>query len=346
MAGPRPGDRGQLVGLRSRPDLNGRRVEVKGEAAGKDGAPRFAVRLLFGAGAGTVLKVKAANLELDKDRTLDDPAMATLVAEMQALAPGAVPEEERRDWAGLPEELLVKVAGTLVAQTEAGWAAHLKECKPWMSEEEIQKEMAKRKRDGNCLFVFARVCKEWRKAQLKVGGPLCTRVRSDVILQGRVALVKWALAEGCPRQNEEGFSMAMAAARYSHDLELVKWLFGEGGFAMDAQVIADAAVSGSLEVVQWLRGEGCPWTWTTCDVAVQQGHVEVLRWARENGAPWAAQTRDWAADKFGYTDDFGNLEDPPLPEEEYAGLMDAAQHQYQQTGTLPEWFYEMHGMNS
>ena len=28
-----------------------------------------------------------------------------------------------RDWAGLPEDLLVKVAGALVAQTEAAWAA-------------------------------------------------------------------------------------------------------------------------------------------------------------------------------------------------------------------------------
>ena len=98
-ATPEPAERGQLAGLRSRPDLNGRRVEVKGEDAGKDGAPRFAVRLLFGVGAGTVLKVKAANLDLDRDRVLD-PAMATLVAEMQALAPGAPPPEERRGWAG------------------------------------------------------------------------------------------------------------------------------------------------------------------------------------------------------------------------------------------------------
>ena len=36
--------------------------------------------------------------------------------------------------------------------------------------------------------------------------------------------------------------------------------------------------------------------------------LEVLRWARENGCPWDASTRDWAAEKLGYTDDFGNLE--------------------------------------
>ena len=56
--------------------------------------------------------------------------------------------------------------------------------------------MEDRERDGNCLFVFARVCKGWRKAQVKVGGPLRTRVASDVLLPGRVALAKWALAGG------------------------------------------------------------------------------------------------------------------------------------------------------
>ena len=35
--------------------------------------------------------------------------------------------------------------------------------------------------------------------------------------------------------------------------------------------------------------------------------MEMLRWARENGAPWYARTRDWAAAKLGYTDNFGNL---------------------------------------
>ena len=163
--------------------------------------------------------------------------------------------------------------------------------------------MAWRKFDG--LFVFARVCKEWRKAQLKVGGPLFTRVGSDVLLQGSVALVKWALAEGCPR-NRGGYTMAKIAARYGQ-AELVKWLCGEGGFEMDEEVMWQAAHGGNLELVRWLRGEGCPWDWITCYRAVQQGHEEVLRWARENGCPWAAYTRDQAGAELGYTDDFGNV---------------------------------------
>ena len=100
----------------------------------------------------------------------------------------------------LRQHLLVKVAETLVAQSEAGWAARCKELNPkqW-TEETIQKATAKRKLEGNCLFLFAMVCKGWRKAQLKVGAPLRTRLRSDVIGPGQVALAEWALAEGVPQ---------------------------------------------------------------------------------------------------------------------------------------------------
>ena len=153
--------------------------------------------------------------------------------------------------------------------------------------------------------MFALVCKGWRKAQLKVGGPLRTRVESDVILPGSVALVKWALAEGCPSEKID--TMAMVAARHGH-LELVKWLCGEGGFAMDERVMWKAAEGGYLELVQWLRGEGCAWDRWTCLYAVSKGHVEVLRWARENGCEWDAYIRDGAKD-LGYTDDLGNLVD-------------------------------------
>ena len=173
--------------------------------------------------------------------------------------------------------------------------------------------MAWRKEDGNCLFLFARVCKGGRKAQLQVGGPLRTRVRSDVIAPGQVALAKWALAEGCPRDTGYDCTMAQSAALYGH-LELVQYLCGEGGFAMDERVMEQAARSGNLQLTQWLRAEGCPWNDyprstldDTCYLAIHHGHVEVLRWARENGCPWLAVTRDLAEEKLGYTDELGNL---------------------------------------
>ena len=215
---------------------------------------------------------------------------------------GPGPPRAGSGWAGLPEDLLVKVAGKLVAQSEAAQAAHLERLA--YSEEEIQDKLAKQKRDSNCLFVFARVCKPWRKVQLKVGGPLRTRVWSDVIWTGSVALAKWALAEGCPREYYRD-NMARYAAKYGQ-VELVKGLCGEGGFAMDKRVMEYAAGSGNLELMQWLRGEGCPWDWWTCAMAVDQGHVEMLRWVRANGCEWTANTRDWAAAELGYTDDFGN----------------------------------------
>ena len=163
--------------------------------------------------------------------------------------------------------------------------------------------------------VKVRVCKEWRKAQLKVGGRLRTRVGSDVVAPGSVALAKWALAEGCPREGY-GYTLAKEAAWCGHK-ELVEWLCGEGGFAMSEGVMNSAAGGGNLELVKWLRGEGCPWGLpsegcpdsATCFHAINYGRVEVLRWARENGCPWWDEARVWAYDKLGYTDDLGNLVD-------------------------------------
>ena len=195
-----------------------------------------------------------------------------------AAAAAGVAPEDWRNWAGvLPDEVLEKVAAKVVAQTEAGWAAQLKE-DGW-TEGNIQGNLGYRKGNGNCpLFVFARVCKGWRKAQLKVGGQLRTRVLSDVILPGSVALAKWALAEGCPREDEYE-TMTEAAAKYGH-LELVKWLCGEGGFAMDEMLMEYAAMGANLELVRWLRAEGCPWSVNSWNYAAEQGHVETLRWAR------------------------------------------------------------------
>ena len=260
------------------------------------GGPPLPGLFLFGTGAGTVMKVTAANLELDKARRWWNRAMQTLVAATQALAPGAPPEEERRDWAGLPIELLAKIAETHVARTEAGWAAWLREL--GRDEREIRWEMEDREREGNCsLFVFAMVCKGWRKAQLKVGGPLRTRVPSVVLLPGSVALAKWALAEGCPRDDgdqEDPVTMAAAAAAHGH-MELVVWLIQEQGFAMNERVMGMAAQGGNLELGRWLRSEGCNWGAWTCRAAALTGQLEVLLWLRANGCPWDAKTCSAAA---------------------------------------------------
>ena len=202
----------------------------------------------------------------------------------------------------------------------------------------ISRKMAKREQEGpSGLLAFALVCKEWRKAQLKVGGPLRSRVMSDVLLPGRVPLAKWALADGCPRDDDGYDTMASGAAAFGH-LELVQWLALKGGFKMD-HVLRSAVLSGNLELVKWLRRAGCQY-WNTiqddaCSLAAGKGHLEVLqwlratdgcpwdyktcayaafshergvlRWARENGCPWNAYTRNWAERELGYTDGLGNL---------------------------------------
>ena len=265
-------------------------------------------------------------------------------------APGVAPEDWR-DWAGgLPVEVLAKVAGKVVAQNDAAWAAwlstHVTPFGVWQYESEeyrarfIKSDVEERKRNGSSLYMFARVCKEWRQAQLKVcRGWLHTCVESHVILPGRVALAKWALADGC-KSEEQGVpvpnTMVHLAARHGHR-ELVQWLCGEGGFKMDVRVMWEAAEyghrelvqwvrreqgfaldgmvmervarAGDLEMVQWLRGQGCLWNNNTCYEAVSGSHWEVLRWVRENGCPWSEFIRELAAEQLGYTDDFDNLVD-------------------------------------
>ena len=119
---------------------------------------------------------------------------------------------EWRDWAGgLPAEVLERVAVLYRAQTEAGWAAQLKE---WgLSEENIQETMARQKREGNCLLVFALVCKGWRRAQLKVRG----------------RCVQWLRGEGCPR---DWWTCRIAVA--TGDVEMLRFA-RENGCPWDAE---------------------------------------------------------------------------------------------------------------
>ena len=143
--------------------------------------------------------------------------------------------------------------------------------------------------------------------QPKVGGPLRSRVKSDVLLPGRVELAKWALAEGGPWRESGALTcltatMASKAARCGH-LELTQWLVKEHQAKYPAlwppkmpifsylagRVIIEAAAGGNVELVEWLLAEGigqdiCRDQATVmCAAAAEHGHLEVLRWARENG---------------------------------------------------------------
>ena len=68
----------KLVGLRNRPELNGKRVEVICRTEGRDGAARFRVRLRFDDGSGLDMKVKAANLQLPEHANPRSAAAAVI----------------------------------------------------------------------------------------------------------------------------------------------------------------------------------------------------------------------------------------------------------------------------
>ena len=128
------------------------------------------------------------------------------------------------------------------------------------------------------------MCKGWRKAQRKVGGPLRTRVASDVVLLGQVAPVKWALAEGRPRDGKvepfEGFNMAEFAADAGR-FELVQGLLLEGGFQLlDKQLLGWAAARGGngMELVQWLAAAGLPLDPGVAVGAAESGQLELVKW--------------------------------------------------------------------
>ena len=73
--------------------------------------------------------------------------------------------------------LLEKIAAAHVAQTEAGYAAYLKQVLDW-DEKKIQEWMAKRERDGNCKALY-KVCT--LPGRGRAGEPgACSSVRVDL----------------------------------------------------------------------------------------------------------------------------------------------------------------------
>ena len=207
------------------------------------------------------------------------------------VGPPAPAPEDLRDWAwGLPWEVLARVGEIHIAQAEAAWAAWLK--RDGCSEEEIREEMEERAAEPSGLFALALVCKGWRAAQLKVGARLRSRAGSDVMMPGRVELAKWALAEGCPREDEEDPKRTLACVAASHGhLEMVRFLCknadeGGAGFAMDEGVMHCAAWSGSQELVQRLWVDGCSWDEGACAGAAEGGRLEILKWLRLKRCPW------------------------------------------------------------
>ena len=208
-----------------------------------------------------------------------------------------------RDWAeGLPDDVLAKIATAIVRQADAAFIeSRIQRIKTWNNPQNKPSDYfehitntranlykAQRAKPGRSLFVFATVCKRWRTVQQIVGNPLRSHAVTDVVRHGRVALAKWALANGCPNNTSwRGTEMLMVdtAAMFGH-MDLVQWLCQDRGHTIDRNVMAWAASSGNLNLVQWLRSEGCPWDGDTYSFAARKGHLELMKWLHANGCPW------------------------------------------------------------
>ena len=208
----------------------------------------------------------------------DPPA----VEEAEPLVPG---DPDWRDWAGLPEDLLVKVAEKFVALHDATYEGFMRGHVPDedLSDEEYEEtiqeglENRKGKSPSRGLFIFAMVCKAWRAAQLKVGGKLCTLVLSDVFLadwepgtyrlpgyEAPREIVKWALKNGCPRKNTgrvdgyilRGSSHLACIAMELGDLQMVKWLCTKQGCPVDGDLRVSAHAARHGPCMLWDLKEG------------------------------------------------------------------------------------------
>ena len=163
----------------------------------------------------------------------NDRRSPSLAARQAAAAAAGVAPEAWRDWGGrlgneLPVDVLAVIAKKFVALNDATYAALLQyqdDNDPFQDEDDYvdereqhkQKQLAARKRESASrgLFIFAMVCKGWRAAQLRVGGPLRTLIMSDVFLATWTPgtdpyrrdpprkIIEWALAQGCPKKKTE-----------------------------------------------------------------------------------------------------------------------------------------------
>ena len=218
-----------------------------------------------------------------------------------------------RDWGskygeGLPEKVMEKIARKVSAGEDADCVSSLR--RMCYSEPGVRLGLEKRKAKGHSLFGFAMVCKGWRKVQLKVGGGLFTSTR-DIVWKGRPRLVEWALAEGCPVEDQERSRTTIPGpndfawtiqdcAASAGRLDLLKWLCAEKGYERYrrrcSRLMRFAANSGQVAIVKWLREAGCPWDERLCYESARRGHLELLQHARQHGCPWDAWTAAVAAE--------------------------------------------------
>ena len=230
------------------------------------------------------------------------PAPAAAAPAAAAPAGGGDPEAWR-DWGGLPSPLLAKVAEKVGAAERSAFAACLRPL-GW-SEEQIRAKVASRYGAGrvHAAYAFAATCKGWRKAargllraEAPEQAPWLMTYAADLVDKGSVALVRWALAMGCPRESgrkrapDELWSLPEMAADAGH-LQVLQWLLAaDGGFRgydgakrgarnRRQRLVWCAAFGGHLEVVRWLcEARGFAPGDEALGAAARGGRIEILKY--------------------------------------------------------------------
>jgi hypothetical protein len=112
------------------------------------------------------------------------------------------------------------------------------------------------------IYIDLMPCKAW----------LC----SAAAAAGRLDMLQWARAQGCPWS-----SATCEYAAAEGYLEILDWAV-RNGCPLSYRVGIAAASRGRLEVLQWLQARSCQiWLENCGEIAAQGGHLGVVRWAVE-----------------------------------------------------------------
>ena len=105
----------------------------------------------------------------------------------------------------------------------------------------------------------------------------------------------WKLAiHPATQQGKSSFTGVCGSAAHTGRLAILKWARANG-CDWDTYACKCAALHGHLEVLQWARANGCPWNEDTCLWAARGGHLKVVKWVLSNSYGWGEEICNWAA---------------------------------------------------
>ena len=129
--------------------------------------------------------------------------------------------------------------------------------------------------DNNALFMFALTCKAAYKAVIDLKEKIKTTYAS---LAGSIALIEWAIDNGCPH-NE---CIWVAEAGKAGNLDVVHWICDNNhNGAVWNYAVHNVALGGHLHVLEWAYEQKNKDLSSIYTSAAKGGHIHVLEWAQQ-----------------------------------------------------------------